>query len=108
MDATKRAALVGIVESYLAGLKAGDLSSVPLAPDVTYESPLSPQLSGREAISFLEGLRPVIRDLRLKRTVVEGENVACIFDFETTYGNIPVGDFFRIVDGRIQSIRPFY
>jgi ketosteroid isomerase-like protein len=105
---TTRDEMVGIVQTYLDGLRQGDLSRTPLAPDVTYESPLSPMIAGREAVAFLEGLRPVIKDLRLRQSVVEGEHVACVFDFETIYGNVPVGDFFRIVDGRIKSIRPFY
>ncbi len=34
---------VEAVESYLNGLKNKDLSSVPFARDVTFESPLSPK-----------------------------------------------------------------
>ena len=97
------------VESYLNGLKQKDLSNVPFAPDVTFESPLSPKLEGKEqVVEFLTGLFPAINDIRIQRHIAEGEYVATVFDFDTTFGVIPVCDCFRVSDGLLKQIRPYY
>ena len=101
--------LIKIVEGYLDGLRKKDLSDVAFAPDVTFESPLSAKLSGEQAVTaFITGLFPAIRDIRVKRHIVEGEYVATLFDFDTTFGVIPVFDCFRISKGKLTEIRPYY
>jgi hypothetical protein len=42
------------------------------------------------------GLFPAIKDIRVKQHIVEGEYVATVFDFDTTFGVIPVFDCFRV------------
>ncbi|MFN2397081.1 MAG: nuclear transport factor 2 family protein [Gemmatimonadaceae bacterium] len=97
------------VELYLNGLKQKDLSSVPFAPDVTFESPLSPKIVGKEqVVEFLTGLFPAINDIRIKRHIAEEEYVATVFDFDTTFGVIPVFDCFRVSEGLLKEIRPYY
>lgn len=101
--------VVKTVEAYLQGLKNKDLSKVPFARDITFESPLSAKLIGAESIiEFLAGLFPAIKDIRVKQHIVEGEYVATLFDFETTFGVIPVFDCFRVTGGEIKQIRPYY
>jgi len=74
---------VGVVEAYLSGLTNRDLSKAPFAADVTFESPLSAKLTGREAVvGFLTGLLPAIRGLQVKQHIVEGDYVATVFDFD--------------------------
>jgi len=102
-------AAVEAVESYLAGLRGKDLDTVPFAPSVSFESPLSPRIVGVKAVTeFLKGLFPAIKDIRVLRHVVENEWVATRFDLDTTFGVIPVFDCFRVANGLIQEIRPFY
>jgi len=99
----------GIVEGYLDGLRNKDLSKVEFASDVTFEGPLSPKLTGKGAVvEFLTGLFPAIKDVRVKQHIVEGEYVATIFDFDTTFGVIPIFDCFRVSNGKLAQIRPFY
>ena len=66
---------VEAAESYINGLKRKDLSSVPLAPDVIFEGPLSPdKLHGaKSVIQFLSGILPIIKDVRIKQHVGDGE-----------------------------------
>lgn len=100
---------VEVVESYLNGLRNKDLSQVPFAADVTFESPLTPQRTGvKEVVELLSSLFPAIKDIQIKRHIVEGEYVASIFDFETTYGVIEVFDCFRVSNGLLKQIRPYY
>lgn len=100
---------IAVVERYLKGLREKDLSEVPFAPDVVFESPLSPQVTGAAPVQeLLAGLFPAIRDVRIHRHIAEGEYVATLFDLDTVFGVIPVFDCFRIVDGQVRQIRPFY
>jgi hypothetical protein len=59
-------------------------------------------------IEFLSGLFPVIKDIRIKQHIVEGDYVATVFDFDTNFGVIPVFDCFRVSDGLLKEIRPYY
>ncbi len=97
------------VDRYLAGLGRKDLSAVPFAADVRFESPLSPPIAGATAVrAFLEGLFPAIKDVRVVQHISQGEYVATRFDLDTTFGVIPVLDRFRVVAGELKEIRPFY
>jgi hypothetical protein len=97
------------VETYLNGLGAKDLSSAPFHPDVTFEGPLGPPIKGAAALSqFLTGLFPAINGVHIVRHIVEGEWCATVFDFDTTFGVIPICDCFRVIDGQIVSVRPYY
>ncbi len=99
---------IAVVEAYLEGLGARNFSRVPFAPDVTYESPLTPKLSGEKAINFLKGLFPIIKGVEIKQHIVEGDYVATIFDLETERGITAVFDCFRVEAGQLKEIRPFY
>ena len=101
--------LIRVVEGYLDGLRKKDLTNVAFAPDVTLEGPLSPKLTGKQAVvEFLTGMFPAIKDVRVKQHIVEGEYVATLFDFETSFGLIPIFDCFRVSNGQLQQIKPFY
>jgi hypothetical protein len=108
MTTMTREALVTVVERYFEGLRTKDLSRVPFATDVSFESPLSPRMTGQDVAAFLAGVFPIVKDVRVKQHIVEGEYVATLFDFETIYGTIPAFDCFRVVDGQIAQIRPYF
>jgi hypothetical protein len=48
------------------------------------------------------------KGVRIHRHIVDGEYVATVFDFETAFGVIPICDTFRVVNGQLTEIRPFY
>jgi catechol 2,3-dioxygenase-like lactoylglutathione lyase family enzyme len=100
---------VSAVDAYLAGLSRKDLSAVPFAPDVTFESPLSPAITGAASVrALLEGMFPAIKGVRVLQHITQGEHVATRFDLDTTFGVIPVFDNFHVVGGQLKGIRPFY
>jgi glyoxylase I family protein len=100
---------VEAVESYLDGLRRKDLARVPFAPSVTFESPLSPRIVGVKAVTeFLTGMFPAIRDVQARQHIVQNDYVATRFDLDTPFGVIPVFDCFRVANGLIQEVRPFY
>ena len=84
-------------------------AEVPFAADVVFEGPLSPKLAGADAVKeFLNGILPAIRGIRIHRHIADGEYVATLFDMETDFGVIPICDIFRVVNGQVTHIRPFY
>ena len=99
-------------ESYLNGLKQKDLSKAPFAPDVIFEGPLSPdKLHGVESlIEFLSGVLPIVKDVRIKRHIDDGEHVCGLWELETSTPAviIPVCEYFRVADGLIKEMRPYY
>jgi hypothetical protein len=105
---TLRTTITEVVESYVNGLGNRDLNNVPFAPDVTYESPISPLRRGQEVINFLTSLFPAIKGVQIKEHLVEGDYCATIFDLETLYGTIHIFDRFKVEGGQLKSINPYY
>ena len=104
-----REVVIRAVEAYLNGLGSKDVSAAPFHPDITFEGPLGPPIQGAAPLrEFLTGLFPAIIDVHVVRHIVDGEWCATVFDFHTTFGVIPIVDCFRVVDGQILSIRPYY
>lgn len=103
---------VEAVESYFDGLKRKDLSKAPFAPDVIFESPLSQdKLRGVESLTeFLSGILPIVKNVRIKRRVADGEHVCVLWELETSTpaAVIPVCEYFRVSDGLIKEMRPYY
>jgi catechol 2,3-dioxygenase-like lactoylglutathione lyase family enzyme len=76
--AARRAQLRAAAEAYFAGLAAGDLSRVPYAPDVRLHAPLAPGGAsvpqvGPAALAFLEGVLPLIGEVRVLDYYVNDE-----------------------------------
>ena len=100
---------VAVVEAYLDCFGTKDLSKVSFAEDVTFEGSRTPKLKGRATIlGFLTQILPVVRGIRLKQHIVEGDYVATVFDMETVNGVDHVFDRIHIVDGQIKAIHEFY
>ena len=105
----QRSSVVAAVESYLQGLGRRSLAGVPFAPDVTIESPLTEKLVGADrVVDFLTGLFPAVKDVHIRRHIVDGEFDAVLFDLDTVFGVIPIFDCIRVRDGLIHEIRPYY
>ena len=100
--------MVSIAESYITGLGSGDFSDVPFAEDVSYESPLTPRIQGQKAIDFLSGLFPLMRGSEILQHIVEGEYVASLFILHTPNGKTHVFDKFRVIEGKLKEINPYY
>lgn len=100
---------VAVVERYVRGLKDRNLAGVPFAPDVVFHGPLSPKLTGIEAVTArLEEMLPAVRDVRVERYIVDGEYVAAMLELDTIFGVVAVCDCFHVVNGQLKQIRPFY
>ena len=103
---------IAIAESYVLGLKNRDFSNVPLATDVIFKGPLSDnEIHGAAALTeFLTGLFPLVKDARVLRSFGADDHVCVLWEFEVIEPAvvIPICEYFRVVDGRLTEVRPFY
>ncbi len=100
-----------VLEAYAKAMKTGDYSSVHFASDVTFLGPLTngPITGEVQVKAFLLKVSAGVKDVRVKRQVIDCEFACVIADLETKEGNVvPFCEFFRIVDGRIAEIRPYF
>lgn len=104
-----RSESIAVVETYLNGLASKDLSSVPFAPDITFEGPLMPKLNGRETVlRFLTQILPFIKSIEIKQHIVDGDYVVTVFDMETVNGRDHVVDVCLVVGGLLTKVHAFY
>ena len=100
---------VEAVEAYLDSFKTKDLSKVSFAEDVTFEGPRMPKLAGRQTIlGFITSILPMVKGIKLKQHIVEGDYVATLFEMETVNGVDHVFDRIHVIDGEIKEIHAFY
>jgi hypothetical protein len=105
----QRQATAKLLEAYVEGYKTGNYSTVRFNPDVTFEGPLTKGvIRGESAVrTFLLNVRA--KDVRVKRQIIDGQFACVLADFETPEGKVvPFCEFFRIVDGKIADIRPYF
>ena len=104
----QRDSIAALLDAYVNGYKTGDWGKVHFAADVTFEGPLKGPIRGESAVrTFLSNVRA--KDVRVKRQIIDGQFACVLADFETTEGTIvPFCEFFRISDGQIAEIRPYF
>lgn len=100
-------------ESYIINaIKKKDLSQAPLHPDVIFQGPFhDTPIQGIKALQeYLDGLYPIIKDARIKRHVANGNEVCTEWELEISQPAvvIPILEYFRVSDGRLVEIRPYY
>ncbi len=102
-------ASVEIARQFFEALTKKDFSALPLAADVVLESPISPRLSGVEAVrEFLDVLAALTRSARVVDVFVEGNKVAVEFEIETADGVIAGFECFEFSGGQIKRLRPYF
>ncbi len=97
------------VELYLEAIRSKDLSRAPIADDIVFVDPLTPDSKGAsEWRAFLTPILPAFKDLRIKQHVAEGDFVATLWEAETIWGIIPVMELFRVEDRLIKEARAYF
>jgi len=109
MEFFMRDDVIRAVEAHLNGLGARDITGSPFHEDIEFVGPIGPPIKGAPTVrAVFTGFFPTIKGINVKRHIVDGEWCATVFDFDTTFGIIPMVDCFHVVDGRIMSIRVYY
>jgi hypothetical protein len=105
----QRGSIAKLLDAYIGGYTTGDYTNVRFAADVTFEGPLTNgKILGKSALQkFLSNVRA--KDVRVKRQIIDGQFACVLADFETTEGLVvPFCEFFRIEEGEIAEIRPYF
>jgi hypothetical protein len=106
--ASSRVEQVAVVESYFDCCVRNDFEALPIAPDYTIETPLTPKLSGHAAVDYLKAASAHIRGIRIRQHIVEGDHVATWFEEETTWGPLKVVAKLEIEGGCVKGEVAFY
>jgi hypothetical protein len=99
---------VALVESFLDCRASGELDRLPVGPELTVESPLTPKLSGEAAMAYVKAVAAGTKGIRVVQHIVEGNHVATLSENETVNGPLSVFAKFQIESGRIKDVRVFY
>ena len=99
------------INSYFEGFNARDISRMPIAANVHFKAPVN-----AEAVIGLEALRPFLEQvfstfekIVVHRVVVEGEYASVMLDYYLPGSPpIPMVDCFRVVDGEVVEILPYF
>jgi ketosteroid isomerase-like protein len=119
MSGTHKDPRLRAIHAFLDGLTKADVERMPLAPDIVLASPLDPEhpLTGKESVvQFLKTRvfpKIPVRDTQVERHIVDGDCVGTLWKatFASKDGTdivVPIFDFFRIVDGHIKELRPYF
>ena len=100
-----------VLDAYTQAMKTGDYSRVRFTSDVTFLGPLTkgPIVGEAQVKDFLRKVSTDVGDVRVKRQIIDGEFACVIAVLETKKGTVvPFSEFYRVVDGRIAEIRPYF
>jgi len=103
-----REEIIRVVETYIDAVRRNDADSLPLHPNVVFESPL-----GRyEGIaSFRKGLADffqILQGIEVVRLTADDDTCAAVLKIDTVFGMIPSLEYFYVSKGEITSIRIYY
>ncbi len=99
---------VALVESFLKCMASGELDRLPIAAELTVESPLTPKLSGEAAMEYVKAVAAGTKGIQVVQHIVEGNYVGTFTENETINGQLSVFSKFQIESGRIKDVRVFY
>jgi len=101
---------IEIAESYLEAIRTKDPSKALLAPEVTWQFPMTPRkVIGREnVINYMLSMLPGIDDVTLERHLSGDDYVATVWQVRSVWGVLPICTVFRISDGLIREVRSFW
>jgi|HubBroStandDraft_4_1064222.scaffolds.fasta_scaffold05398_5 hypothetical protein len=100
--------VIGVVETYIDAVRRNDPGSLPLHPNVSFESPLG-RYHGIAA--FQKGLADFLRimkSIEVVRLTADDDTCAAVLKIDTIFGMIPFLEYFHVADGKIVSIRVYY
>ena len=106
---SEKDSIARLLDAYVDAYKTGGYRNVRFAADVTFEGPLTNgRIRGEAAVQkFLSNVSA--KDVRVRQKLIDGQFACVVADFETTEGTVvPFCEFFRVINGRIAEIRPYF
>jgi hypothetical protein len=100
--------VIRVVQTYVDAVQRNDPEALPLHPEVVFESPLG-WYEGLAA--FRKGLADffrILRSIEVVRLTADDDTCAAVLKINTSFGLIPLLEYFHVVGGQIVSIRAYY
>jgi len=98
--------------AYIDACGRRDLDAVAqlLAPDLQFTGPNRSLSGATPYLAALRNIGPIWRGSEVKKAFVDGVEVCVLYDFvtNTEAGAIPCGEWLRVADERIASVRLFF
>jgi DNA-binding HxlR family transcriptional regulator len=103
---------VAFLDTYFAALEKGDIEKIPLAADVTLTGPMGGPFKGEAVVrALLVRVSQSFRNIKLvvRKYIIDGEDTCALCDMILPTGEtVDLLDYFRIVDGKINWLQPYY
>ena len=99
------------IETYFDGFNARDISQMPIAAGVYFKAPVNPEpILGLESLKpFLEQVFATFEKIVVHRIIAEGEYASVMLDYHLPgVDPIPMVDVFRVMDGQVVEILPYF
>jgi ketosteroid isomerase-like protein len=101
-----------IVERYHAAWRAHDYVTARslLHDDLSFQGPFDTFDKADELIEAIRGLAPIVRDVLIRQTFTDGDDVCLLFDMvtDTPAGTQPVAEWYHVRDGKIDSLQAYF
>jgi ketosteroid isomerase-like protein len=80
-----------------------------LHDDLDFAGPFDTFDRADDFIAAIRALAPVVKDVEVRKTFVDGADVCLIFDMVTHgAGTQPIAEWYAVRDGKIASLRVFF
>jgi hypothetical protein len=100
---------IRVIECFFDCIRRKTLDLLPIDPEITFQSPLIPELRGEEAArGYLKAVAAAVKGIRVIQHIVEGDHVATLFEEDTAQGPLRVFAKFEVRSGVIKDARVFY
>jgi ketosteroid isomerase-like protein len=100
--------VIQTVQTYIDAVRRNDAASLPLHPDIVFESPLG-RYEGLAA--FEKGLADfvkILKGIKVLHLTADEDTCAAVLEIDTVFGLIPFLEYFNVKHGKIVSIRAYY
>lgn len=111
-DTSLKKQIINILDQYFEGVFNNEISSIPLAEDVTFNSPLSGHISGKEKVlEFLADVAASFSNAQyhVDKDIIDGNDAFSLVQVRLSQGEIlNMAHVFGIDKGSIRSINVIF
>jgi len=99
-----------VVAQYFAAFGSGDIAAARwlLWDNLAFKGPIDTFNNADDLIKSLGALAPLVKGIEMRKTLVEGDDVATFYDMLTPMGKAPIAEWHHVRDGKIAAIQVYF
>ena len=99
-----------MVADYFTAFGRGDMGAARglLWNDLAFAGPFDTFDNADDLIKALSALAPAVKGVEMRRTLVDGDDVATFYDMLTPMGSSPIAEWHHVRNGKIDSIHVYF